>query len=190
MKLDLSALSQRPPHTYQPGRLLSQVAREFQEFDCYPQALHHVQFIAPGDKLTFGVTERVEKSFLTYTVVAHFEYLIAGSVPGRAEIQLRHSGGLRRTGISGRVKFGGKLAEMVVRQVETDQPFVRAILPLDFQRFYLVQDDHGWRVNTCQVGAAWVAITFPPVRRYVPLGRDQVDSLVATFRRLQLLLGS
>ena len=187
---DLRALSHKPPRSYQPGRLLNQVAHEFKEFQYYPRALHQAQFVAPDDSLTFEVSERVEKSFLTYTVVTDFEYLINGSAPGRAKIHLGHTGNLRRTGVSGQVKSGGEPAEAVVKRLMADQPFVQAILPLDFKHFHLLQDERGWRANTSQMGAAWVSITFPPVRRYVALGVDQVMALLATFRRLQILLGS
>jgi hypothetical protein len=69
-----------------------------------------------------------------------------------------------------------------------DQPFIQAILPLDFQRFYLIQNEQGWRARTIQMGASWVSLAFPPVRRYIPLGQDQVEALLATFNRLHGLL--
>lgn len=189
MRPNLSILSRQPPRSYQPGKLLNRVAREFKQFQCYSRAPYQAQFVAPGDHLTFEASERVEKSFLTYTVVTDFVYQIGGSPPGQAEIHLAHTGNLRRTGISGRVKSGGEAARAVLDRLAADQPFIQAILPLDFQRFYLIQDEQGWRVNTMQMGASWVSLTFPPVRRYIPLGQDQVEALLATFNRLCLLLG-
>jgi hypothetical protein len=92
--------------------------------------------------------------------------------------------------VQGRVKSGGALAEAVVERLVRDELFIQAILPLDFKHFHLIQDERGWRASTSQVGASWVWLAFPPIRRYIPMGADQVDALVATFRRLQTLLGS
>jgi hypothetical protein len=186
---DLPILSRKPPRSYQPGKLLTMVTREFKQFQCYPRTPYQAQFVTSGDHLTFEASERVEKSFLTYTVVTDFVYQINGSPPGQAEIHLAHTGNLRRTGISGRVKSGGEAARAVLGRLAADQPFIQAILPLDFQRFYLIQDDQGWRAETIQVGASWVSLAFPPVRRYIPLGQDQVEALLATFNRLRRLLG-
>ncbi|MBE7473385.1 MAG: hypothetical protein DPW09_24205 [Anaerolineae bacterium] len=183
------AWSQKPPRSYQPGRLLNHVAREFKQFQCFPRALPQAQFVAPDSSLTFEASEWIEKNFLGHTVLIEFEYRVEGSAPGQAEIQLAHTGHLRRSGISGRVKSGGAAAQAVINQLVTDEAFAQAILPLDFQQFYLIQDERGWRAATRQVGAAWIAMAFPPVRRYVPLGQDQVAALVATFKRLQQMLG-
>jgi hypothetical protein len=140
--------------------------------------------------MSIQITERLENSFLGHTVVAEFEYVIAGSPPGEAEVQLWHTGSLRRTGVDSRVKDGQTTVSALVDRLVSNEKFVQAILPLDFKTFYLLQDEGGWRAKTSQVGAAWVTMAFPPVRRYIPLGSDQVEALIATFNQLQVALGS
>jgi hypothetical protein len=178
------------PRSHQPGRLLSLVAREFDGFQPDYPAPGRAEFTAADNSLTFNLAERMEKQFLAYTVIAEFEYIVKGSEPGKGEIHLSHMGNLKRTGIHARIKAGGERPGAAARQLTGDELFAQTILPLDFKYFYLILDERGWRIKTSQVGAAWVSMTFPPMRRYVPMGQDQVKTLLATFSRLQQLLGS
>ena len=179
----------QPPRSYQPGYLLSLVVREFSGFESRTLAADQAELTTPNG-LTFIVRERVEKRFMAHTVIAEFFFPLKDTPPGEAEIQFSHTGAFTRTGLRGQVKRGGPDATEVEQRLTTNEAFVQTILPLDFQYFQLWQDADGWHALTGQVGGAWVVMALPPTRRYVPLGRDQVAALVATFEQLQTLFDS
>ena len=178
------------PRSYQAGKLLTFVVNEFKSFTHKTDQPRRIELISNQNNLSFYVTELVEKNFLAHTVIAEFEYHIGGSLPGQAKIQLEHTGNLRRTGIRARLKQGGDDLTTLIQTLQTDPQFLQAIIPLDFNTFYLIQDHDGWRVQTTQVGASWVNMAFPPVRRYVKMGPEQIEALLATFNRLQTILGN
>ncbi len=187
--LTMSRKQKKLPRSYRPGKLLTLVANEFKGFQLNNLHPRQVEFVA-ADGLSFTVTERVDRQFMAHTVIAQFEYRVTGSQPGQAEIHLSHTGSFKRTGLGSRVKQGGNGAAELITRLQNDESFIQAMLPLDFKTFHLIQDEHGWRAITSQIGASWVAIAFPPVRRYVPMGSDQVETLLVVFNRLQALLGS
>ena len=179
----------KPPRSYQPGRLLNLVVREFGGFQSRRLADDQVELVAPKG-LTFIICERLEKRFMAYTVTTEFCFSLPGAAPGDGELHLSHTGIFKRTGLRVQVKRSGEAAGAVARRLTGSQDFGQAILPLDFQYFHLRQDANGWHAFTGQVGAAWVVMTFPPTRRYIPLGPDQVAALVGVFEQLQTLFAS
>ncbi|HEX9922665.1 MAG TPA: DUF3156 family protein [Anaerolineae bacterium] len=179
----------RPPRSYRPGRLLELVAREFDGFESRRLADNQIE-LSPiaGSGPGFTVRERVLKHFLAHTVTAEFECRLGDAPPGEGKLQLIHTGVLTRTGIRVQVKRSSETAPAIATKLTADESFVQAILPLDFQYFYLVQDEQGWHAVTGQIGAAWVHMALPPTRRYVRMGPEQVEALIATFKRLEILL--
>jgi len=179
----------RPPRSYRPGRLLDLVVREFGGFESRRLADNQVELTpGAGSGPGFTVRERVLKHFLAHTVAAEFECRFGDTPPGEGRLQLTHTGTLTRTGIRVQVKRSSETAPAIATKLTADESFGQAILPLDFQYFYLVQDEQGWRAVTGQMGAAWVHRALPPPRRYVRMGPDQVEALLATFKRLVILL--
>lgn len=179
----------RPPRSYRPGRLLDLVVREFGGFEGRRLADNQVELTpiassGPG----FTVREQVLKHFLAHTVTAEFECRFGDTPAGEGKLQLTHTGMLTRTGIRVQVKRSSKTAPTLATKLTADESFVQAILPLDFQYFHLIQDEQGWRAVTGQIGAAWVHMALPPTRRYVRMGPEQVEALLATFKRLDILL--
>jgi hypothetical protein len=133
--------------------------------------------------LVFCIRARPIKQMLSSTVETDFECVLS-DLPGAAELELWHAGALRRTGVTGRVKKGGAAAQAMLQAVLADGAFVAAALPLDFKRFVLVHDANGWRAEVSLMGGAWVNTSLPPSRRYVALGREQVQALVDSLRGL------
>lgn len=181
----------RPPRSYQAGRLLNLVAREFDGFKSRALADNQLE-LSPvtGSGSGFTIRERVIKHFLAHTVVAEFEHRFRDTPPGAGELHLTHTGTLTRTGLRVQVKRPGDAAPALAKMLTADETFAQIILPLDFQYFYLIQDEQGWQAVTGQIGASWVQMAFPPTRRYVPLGAEQVEILLAVFARLQAILVS
>jgi hypothetical protein len=177
----------RPPRSYRPGRLLDLVVREFGGFDSRRLADDRVE-LSPIAGPGFTVRERVIRHFLAHTVTAEFECRLGDALPGEGKLQLTHTGTLTRTGIRVQVKRSSETAPTIAMKLAGDEAFIQAILPLDFQYFQLLQDEQGWRAVTGQIGAAWVHMALPPTRRYVRLGPEQVEALLATFKRLDILL--
>jgi hypothetical protein len=179
----------RPPRSYRPGRLLDLVVREFGEFESRRLADNQVE-LSPiaGSGPGFTVRERVLRHFLAHTVTAEFERRFGDTPAGEGQLHLTHTGALTRTGLRIQVKRSSETAPTVATKLTADESFVQAILPLDFQYFHLLQDEQGWRAVTGQMGAAWVHMALPPTRRYVRMGPEQIEALLATFKRLETLL--
>jgi hypothetical protein len=101
------------------------------------------------------------------------------SAPGNRRIAIRHCGTWRREGIICTPEFA---------HVSSDAALVRALLPLDFTRCELIQDAMGWQCQLTHFGASEVVFRTPPLRQYVRITREQVDSMLAAFSALARLL--
>ena len=179
------------------GRLLASISGEFEgwqvkvvESDPNTKNVEVTAEFSSQDKNIFllGV-QTASRTLLSRTTEVEFQYRIPHSKPGKAEIHLNHTGSWSRTGIKASVKEGGAEAQRVADKLTADKQFYAAFFPLDSKHFHLVQDSEGWQVKTSQMGAAWLAIKFPPTRRYIPMGADQVETLIGCFVALNKILG-
>lgn len=177
------------------GILMANIAKEFKgwEVEAVESAADvevTAEFTSKEKELLFLGVQTATRTLLSRTTEVEFQYRIPNSQPGDAEIHWGHTGNFKRTGIRGKVKRGGDDAQAVVDALTADKAFYDAFFPLDSKHFHLVQDEAGWIVKTGQMGAAWLAIKFPPTKRYIPMGQDQVDSLIATFKSLHRFFGN
>jgi hypothetical protein len=135
----------------------------------------------------FVVSERTERHPLMGVIASEFRVDLGGP-PGDALIVLRHTGALRRTGITGDTRRGGVDAQALLARVLGDDRLLAAVMPLDFTQLTLRQDADGWHAVAVLMGASEVAMRLPPTRSYVRLSADQRDALVATFTALARLV--
>ncbi|MEM7802807.1 MAG: DUF3156 family protein [Chloroflexota bacterium] len=174
------------------GLLLANVAREFSNWDievlhgeeAVPKAEVTARFASQTDKLEFLAVQTATRTLLSRTTEIEFQFRISNSRPGDAEIHLGHTGNFSRTGIRHKIKRGDHTTRGLIERLVEDKPFKAAFMPLDSKHFYLIQNEAGWTVKTGQMGAAWLAIKFPPTKRYIPMGEAQIHSLIQTFKRL------
>lgn len=136
-----------------------------------------VRFVPVGDGPAFELASRIEKRFLGRTEIAVFRAGIDTSLPERSVVALRHTGGLKRTGVTAVLVEGGEAGERVASALATDPSAAKALMPLDFTRFEVIGDPGGCRVEVELMGASHVAIALPPIRSYVHLYPDQREAM-------------
>lgn len=136
-----------------------------------------VRFVPVGDGPVYELASRVEKRFLGRTEVAVFRADIEVSLPEESIIALRHTGGLKRTGVTAVLVEGGESGGRVAAALASDHILAEAVMPLDFTRFEVIGDPAGCRVEVELIGASHVAIALPPIRSYVHLYPDQSEAM-------------
>lgn len=132
-----------------------------------------VRFVPAGDGPVFELASRVEKRFLGRTEIAVFRAGIGVSLADESIVALRHTGGLKRTGVTADVVSGGESGQRVAAALASKPSLVEALMPLDFTRFEVVSGLTGCHVEVELMGASHVAIALPPIRSYVHLHPDQ-----------------
>ncbi|MGB8362885.1 MAG: DUF3156 family protein [Acidimicrobiia bacterium] len=133
--------------------------------------------------LVLDVASRAEKRFLGRTEIAVFETHYKASLDDTWSVELKHTGGLKRTGINGRAASGER-AEQIAEFLAGDEGLTAAALPLDFTRFEVHGDVTGSMTRVELMGASHVAIALPPMRSYVRLYDDQREALLSTLAEL------
>jgi len=136
-----------------------------------------VRFVPVGDGPVFEVASRIEKRFLGRTEIAVFRAGIDVSPPDESIIALRHTGGLKRTGVTAVLVEGGESGERVAAALATDRSLAEALMPLDFTRFEVICGPAGCRAEVELMGASHVAIALPPIRSYIHLYPDQREAM-------------
>lgn len=150
-----------------------------------------VRFVPVGAGPVVEVVSRIEKRFLGRTEVAVFRVAIDFfSLPEKSIVALRHTGGLKRTGVTAVMVEGGEPGERVATALAADAELVEALMPLDFTRFEIVFDPVECRVEVELMGASHVAIALPPIRSYVHLYPDQREALASGLEAVWRILGS
>lgn len=138
--------------------------------------------VRDGD-LKFNVTLRVERHFLMRIEIAEFTVLmkLAGE-PGK--IELGHRGRKKRIGITARPVPDRPDLRALGERLAGSETFESAFLGLDSKRA-TVEVGPGLSVGRIRhIGFSRVVMAFPPTRKYVTAGPDQVEAMVATLREL------
>ncbi|CAN5826921.1 hypothetical protein BH23ACT4_BH23ACT4_12340 [soil metagenome] len=138
--------------------------------------------VRDGD-LTFNVTLRAERHFLMRIEVAEFTVLMKlASEVGR--IELGHSGKRKRTGVTARPVPDRPDLKAIGERLVGSRAFEGAFLGLDSKRA-IVELDPGLSVGRIRhIGFSRVVMAFPPTKKYITAGPDQVEALLATLREL------
>lgn len=143
-----------------------------------------VQFVPADGGLVLGVASRTERRFLGRTEIAVFETTHAASLLVGSIVELKHTGGVRRSGITAVVKQGGGAVNRFAEALAADGGLIEATLTLDFTRFEVQGGPDGARSRVELMGASHVAIALPPIRSYVRLYPDQREALVMALERV------
>lgn len=123
------------------------------------------------------VASRIEKRFLGRTEIAVFRSDIDVSLPEESIVALRHTGGLKRTGVTAVLVEGDESGQRVAAALASEQSLAEALMPLDFTRFEVIGGPAGCRAEVELMGASHVAIALPPIRSYVHLYPDQLEAM-------------
>lgn len=185
----ISGRRPRFPRSYRQGRLLALVAGDLRGYRL-DRIDAGTAFFHPVDGgPVLEVTERVEKRFLGHFETARFEVRAPARGWGEARLQARHTGRIKREGVTFDLIAGNSAAADLGRALESDAAFTAAVLPLDFTRFD-VELSAGHCVATVELmGASFVSLALPPMRSYVRLHPDQRQALVASLSALANVVG-
>ncbi|WP_409301425.1 DUF3156 family protein [Pseudomonas sp. KCJK8993] len=186
---NLFELWHRPPSGYRPGLTLGQLRRDLVGLGYVGQDAARGRFHCPRRDLEFDVAECAQAQFLMHIVVCQWQLRVPAAGPGRARISLRHTGAIRRQGLTARVRDGEQAdwAPLIQRLCQ-DPQLLAELLPLDFKRLELHRDDQGWQVRLEHFGASEVVNRLPGMRRYIRLNAVQREALLDSFAHLQRLL--
>lgn len=182
------------------GQLIASISQEFSDWDIEVVESHEknvevsAKFSSNSSKpkrkeLSFLAIQTATRTLLSRTTEVTFHYRIPHSKSGEAEIHFSHTGSFSRTGIKAKVIRGGSEAQAISDRFTADEMFYAAFFPLDSKHFHLIQDEQGWLIKTGQMGAAWLAIKFPPTKKYIPMGADQTEALINCFVAANKILG-
>lgn len=149
-----------------------------------------IRFVSAEDGPVIEVSSRIEKRFLGRTEIAVFEMDLGVALPEESIIELRHTGGFKRSGVTAVAVEGGEEAGLVAAALASDVAVSEALLPLDFTRFEVHRDPVGSRARVELVGASQVAIALPPIRSYIHLYPDQLEAMVKGIEEVRRVLGS
>lgn len=189
---------ERAPRGYRPGATLARLRLELGQervgAECTP-AGERMLACRSADGLQFTVSERIDAVFLAHTVSCEFRLPLALAVDAAAanvgRIVIRHTGALRREGIACQVQGpdDGSLAA-IARRLQDDAALQAALLPLDFRRCELRQEDGRWQLCIEHFGASEVVTNIPPMRRYIRLIAPQRQALLHSLRACRQLLAA
>jgi hypothetical protein len=149
-----------------------------------------MRFVPVGEGPVVEVVSRIAKRFLGRTEIAVFRAPVDISLPEVSIIALRHTGGLKRTGINAVLVQGGEPGECVASALSADAGLAEAVMPLDFTRFEILCHPAGSRVEIELMGATHVAIALPPIRSYIHLYSDQLEAMTSGIEEVRRVVGS
>jgi hypothetical protein len=149
-----------------------------------------VLFLPVGDGPVFDVASRVEKRFLGRTEIAVFGVDLDISFPEDGEIAMRHTGRLKRTGVTAVSVAGGDSTGRLASVLASDGSLAVALQPLDFTRFEISLHREGCRAEFELMGASHVAIALPPIRSYVHLHPDQREAMIAGVEEVERVISA
>jgi Protein of unknown function (DUF3156) len=155
-----------------------------QEVDEQGRAL----FVREDGEAVFDVASRVEKRFLGRTEVAVFGVDLDLSFPEDGNVEMSHTGRVRRTGVTAKVAAGGDSVRRLASDLSSDRSVELALQPLDFTRFEVMLGRSSCRVELELMGASQVAIALPPIRSYVHLYPDQREAMIAGIEEVERVI--
>ncbi|WP_437882238.1 DUF3156 family protein [Pseudomonas sp. LRF_L74] len=177
---------QRAPSGYRPGVTLDHVRRNLGDLRFEALESGRGRFVALGGTLQFEVHERTQSELLMHLVLTDFVLDVPACKTGRASLELRHSGAIKRSGIVVQRPTGDVTALQAA--LIADQDLSESLMPLDFKRLRIERDDDHWQVRLEHMAASEVVNRMPSFRRYIRLNEQQRDCLLAALNHLQRIL--
>lgn len=182
-------IRQRQPSGYRPGETLAHVRRNFGGLSFEVLEPTRGRFAA-ADGLFFEAQERTHSELLMHLVLTDFVLQVPSREAGALQIELRHTGAVRRAGLTCKRRAGEAAALAALEAALLhDQPLRTALMPLDFKRLVIGRGEAGgWTVSLEHMGASEVVNRMPSFRRYIRLDDRQRDGLLQSLSALQRIL--
>lgn len=182
-------IRQRQPSGYRPGETLAHVRRNFGGLSFEALEPTRGRFAA-ADGLFFEAQERTHSELLMHLVLTDFVLQVPSREVGALQVELRHTGAVRRTGLTCKRRAGEAAALAALEAALLhDQPLRTALMPLDFKRLVIGRGEAGgWTISLEHMGASEVVNRMPSFRRYIRLDDRQRDGLLQSLSALQRIL--
>lgn len=182
-------IRQRQPSGYRPGETLAHVRRNFGGLSFEALEPTRGRFAA-ADGLCFEAQERTHSELLMHLVLTDFVLQVPSREVGALQVELRHTGAVRRTGLTCKRRAGEAAALAALEAALLhDQPLRTALMPLDFKRLVIGRGEAGgWTISLEHMGASEVVNRMPSFRRYIRLDDRQRDGLLQSLSALQRIL--
>lgn len=180
---------QRQPSGYRPGETLAHVRRNLGGLSFEALELTRGRF-GTADGLLFEARERTHSELLMHLVLTDFVLQVPSREAGVLQVELRHTGAVRRKGLTCKRRAGDAVALAALEAALLhDQPLRAALMPLDFKRLSIERGEAGgWTVSLEHMGASEVVNRMPSFRRYIRLDDRQRDGLLQSLSALQRIL--
>ncbi|TLP65506.1 MULTISPECIES: DUF3156 family protein [Pseudomonas] len=172
-------LAPRAPAGYRPGVTLGHLARNLGPLPMLRREAAVGTLQAQG--WSAEVRECVEAHLLMHVVSCEFRVQVPALQQGDVRLVLRHTGAIRRTGVSC-VRRGGDAQRFTqVREALLgDAALLAALMPLDFKRLTLECRDGQWSLALEHMGGSEVVNRMPAFRRYIQISPSQREHLLAS----------
>lgn len=104
------------------------------------------------------------------------------------QVELGHTGAVRRTGIRARARVGGADADALARELGTDPGLASAVLPLDSTSFTIRTRRGHLVTEVVLMGASMTRLRLPPTASVIGVHGDQRDALLGSLAELDRVL--
>lgn len=180
----------RQPSGYRPGGTLEHVRRNLGMLSYDALERTRGRFSTADGLLCFEAQERTHSELLMHLVLTDFVLQVPSREVGAMQVELRHTGAIRRTGLACK-RQGGVPAALAALETALlqDPSLCAALMPLDFKRLTIGRgEEGGWTVSLEHMAASEVVNRLPSFRRYIRLGDGQRDGLIESLSALQRVL--
>ncbi|WP_312934079.1 DUF3156 family protein [Pseudomonas sp.] len=173
-------LAPRAPAGYRPGVTLGHLLRnlgplQVQALGASAAALHD-----PVGGWHAELRECVQAHLLMHLVSCEWQMSVPALQACDLRLELRHTGAVRRTGVTVVYRGGDKARFVQVRdQLLGNAALLATLMPLDFKRLTLACLDGQWRLVLEHTGGSEVVNRMPAFRRYIQVSPPQRAHLLA-----------
>lgn len=177
-------LAPRAPAGYRPGVTLGHLLRNLGQLQVQRMDTAAALIGDPTCGWQAEVRECVEAHLLMHVVTCEFLLSVPALQQGEVRLQLRHTGALRRTGVTAAYRAGDKASFARVRQhLLGDQALLAALMPLDFKCLILECRNGRWQLALEHMGGSEVVNRMPAFRRYIQISPQQRAHLLSCLAR-------
>ncbi|NIE75138.1 DUF3156 family protein [Pantoea sp. Ap-967] len=174
---------------YRPGVTLGHLLRNLGSLQVQQQGSTTAELRDPAQGWCAELRECVQAHLLMHVVTCEVSLRVPALQQGAMRLELRHTGALRRTGVTAVYRSGDKACFAQVReQLLADAPLLAALMPLDFKRLTLECSHGQWRLVLEHMGGSEVVNRMPAFRRYIQVSPPQRGHLLACLARFSQLL--
>ncbi|MDZ5602858.1 DUF3156 family protein [Pseudomonas sp. RP23018S] len=173
-------LAPRTPTGYRPGVTLGHLLRNLGPLQVHGLEASAAVVHDPVRGWHCELRECVQAHLLMHLVSCELKMTVPALQACDMRLDLRHTGALRRTGVTAVYRGGDKARFAQVRdRLMGHAALLAALMPLDFKRLTLACRDGQWQLVLEHMGGSEVVNRMPAFRRYIQVSPPQRAHLLA-----------